>query len=121
MRSVDERCAAVRRRARRLRRRRDDWALAILVCLMAIPLVDLAWRTASDVAAQSPEVEGGLFAAASLFGSSAGGYVLVALATAVAVVLITVLCIRHRRQDNEEEDAAEAVLDHTDDTGIQDR
>ena len=49
MRSVDERCAAVRGRERKLRRRRNDRVLTILICLMALPLVDLAGR-ADDLA-----------------------------------------------------------------------
>jgi len=42
-----------------------------------------------------------LFGASSLFGPSIGGYVLVALVTAVVVALITALCISHRRSNRE--------------------
>ena len=104
MRSTDERCAAVRGRARRLRRRRNDRVLTILICLMALPLVDLAGRTAAAGMAESPTAASGLFGAASLFGTSAGGYVFVALVTAVVVALITVLCVRRRRLGDDEED-----------------
>ena len=120
MRGTDERCAAVRRRTAKLRRRRTDHVLAVLICLMAIPLVDLAGRTAANVAADSSANETGLFGAASLFGSSIGGYVLVALVAAVAAVLITVLCIRRYRASKEEDvDEDEAFL--VDDVGNQER
>ena len=90
MRSVDERCAAVRNRARRLRRRRHDGVLVVLICLMALPLVDLAGRTASGGAISLAASGEALFGAASLFGASVGGYVLVAVAGAVVAVLVMV-------------------------------
>ena len=86
MRGTDERCAAVRRRTVRLRRRRMDGMLVALTCLMALLLVDLAGRTAATVSADPPAVESSLFGATSLFGSSVGGYVLVALVVAVVAV-----------------------------------
>ena len=115
MRSTDERCAAVRGRARRLRRRRNDRVLTILICLMALPLVDLAGRTAAAGMAESPTAAGSLFGAASLFGSSVGGYVFVALITAVAVALITVLCVRRQRLGEEKRSAPEARAEFADD------
>ena len=118
MRGTDERCAAVRRRTAKLRRRRTDHVLAVLICLMAIPLVDLAGRTAANVAADSSANETGLFGAASLFGSSIGGYVLVALVAAVVAVLITVLCIRRYRA-SKEEDVDEDKAFFVDDAGNQ--
>ena len=103
MRDTDERCAAVRRRAVRLRRRRTSRVLAVLVCLMAFPLVDLAGRTAATAAANSFAADSSLFGATSMFDSDIGGYVLVALAAAVAAVLVTVLCIRRHREVKEED------------------
>ena len=108
MRSVDERCAAVRGRARRLRRRRNDRVLTILVCLMALPLVDLAGRTAAAGMAESPAAAGGLFGAASLFGPSVGGYVIVAMASFAVAVLVTLLLVFRRRTTSREEDETEA-------------
>lgn len=116
MRSVDERCTAVRSRARRLRRKRNDRVLVILICLMALPLAGLAARTASEGAAVSPAADAGLFGAASLFGSSVGGYVLVALITAILVALITALCINRRRSDKEETAASETTTAFPDNT-----
>ena len=125
MRSIDERCTVVRSRAKRLRRKRNDRMLATLICLMAIPLTGLVGRavvtSAAEGAAQSPAADGGLFGAASLFGSSAGGYVLVALVTAVVVALIAALCITRRRTNREETAAPDAQAAFPDETDTQKR
>lgn len=119
MRSVDERCAAVRGRERRLRRRRNDRVLTILICLMALPLVDLVGRTATAGMAESPTAAGGLFGAASLFGSSIGGCAFVALITAVVVALITVLCVRRRRLGDDGEGFPGGAAHSTNETNSQ--
>ena len=102
MRSTDERLAAVRRRSGRLRRRRADAALAVLVILLALPLVDLAGRHATSVLAPLPAAGTGLFGASSLLGPSAGGYVLVAVISfAVAVVATALVMLRRRAKDDD--------------------
>ena len=107
MRSADERCSAVRNRARKLRRRRDGRAVAAVAALALFSLVDLAGRTASSggsgLSLSSPEA---LFGASSLFGPSAGGYILVALAAAVVAVAVTVLCMRGRRSKTDDDEGA---------------
>lgn len=97
MRSVDERVAAVQRRTKRLRMRRNDRALAMAACLMMLPLAGLAGSYVTGSLAVPAATDAGLFGAASLFGSSAGGYVLVAVVSFAFAVLITVLLMLRRR------------------------
>ena len=101
MRDVDERVAAVQRRARDMRRKRErstKGAFAALTAfafagLMVLPVVN--WQTTVTLDGAS------LFGAASLFGPSAGGYVIVALITAVVVALVTALCVTRRHSGEE--------------------
>ena len=88
MRTTDERVAAVHRRSGRLRRRRADAALAALAILLVLPLAGLAGRYAMSGLAPAPGAGAGLFGASSLFGPSAGGYVLVALIAFVLGIVI---------------------------------
>lgn len=100
MRDVDERVAAVQGRAWRIRRQRDR---ALAGALGACSAVILAFVVCMPlIGGQVSAASGGstLFGASSLFGPSAGGYVLVALVTAVLAVLVTVLCVtRYRKSD----------------------
>ena len=108
MRTADERVAAVRRRSRRLRRRRSDRALVTLACLMALPLVELVLRYAVG-GSKLPDIsDSDLFGATSLFGTSAGGYVLVAVISfAVAALLTAFLMIRRYSASKEAGEASE--------------
>ena len=121
MRGVEERCAAVRGRARRLRRRRNGHMLVALVCLMAFPLAELVGRTAAVGMVELPVVDGRLFGAASLFGANVGGYVLVALITAVVVALVTVLYSGRQRSSKGRGDAPKTITDFIDDKNSQGR
>lgn len=103
MRSVDERVAAVRRRSKKIRRRRSDTALIVLVCLMALPLVDLAGRTVTGGALPSLILDENLFGAASLFGSSVGGYVLVAVISFALAVLVTAFILLRRKSSSKQD------------------
>ena len=103
MRSVGERCDAVRSRAWRLRRRRDGRAATVVAALSLFALVDLAGRAAVGGSSMPPPSAEDLFGASSLFGPSAGGYVLVAVVTAVVVTAVTTLCAKHRRSSGERE------------------
>lgn len=108
MRSVDERCAAVRGRTRKLRRKREGGVAAVVAALALFSLVDLVGRSASEGLATTAASNEGLFGAASLFGPSMGGYVLVALVAAVIAVLVTVFfMVRRSGQDSKEETAPE--------------
>ena len=108
MRDVDERVAAVQRRAGDMRCKRDrstKGAFAALTVfafagLMGLPVVNGQATAALDGAS--------LFGAASLFGPSAGGYVIVALVTAVVVALVTALCITRRYSGEEKRGVPEA-------------
>ena len=103
MRDVDERVAAVHRRARRIKRQRDRATVGVLgtcvalvfACVVGMPLVGGQFSAASGSST--------LFGASSLFGPSAGGYVLVALVTAVVVALVTALCIVRRPKQEDAE------------------
>ena len=96
MRTLDERVAAVRNRSARLRRKRSDRVLGAFACLMLLPLVGLARSLATGGLPAFADSDAGLFGTASLFGSSAGGYVLVAALAAVVAVAVTVfLMMRH--------------------------
>lgn len=109
MRTLDERVVAVRSRSKRLRQRRRDHAFAALACLAIIPLLCLAGR---GVVIGSPTATGSggeLFGAASLFGSSAGGYVLVAVLAATVAVAVTVLIMARKRRHGEESDETEKL------------
>ena len=111
MRTVDERVTAVRSRTVRLHRRRSNWALSALVCLMALPLVVLTGGYATS-AFELPRAQGGsLFGATSLLGSSAGGYVLVAVVSFALAVLVTAfIMLRRRRQDEREEASPDSAV-----------
>ena len=105
MRTVDERVAVVRSRSARLRRRRSDRMLGAFACLMLLPLVGLAGSLAMGSLPVPADSDAGLFGAASLLGSSAGGYVLVAvLAAAIAVAVTVLLTMRHSARSEAEED-----------------
>lgn len=97
MRTVDERVVAVRRRTKRLRRRRADLILAAPLCIMALLLVDLAGGYAAGSWSANPAPGTSLFGASSLYGPSAGGYVLVAVVSFAVAVLVTVLLIMRKR------------------------
>ena len=111
MRDVDERVAAVQGRVRRMKRKRDRATVSalgactmlVLACAVGMPLVDGRFDAASGGAT--------LFGASSLFGPSVGGYVLVAIVTAVVVALVTVLCVTRRRSGREKGDASETMAD----------
>ena len=101
MRDVDERVSAVQGRVRRIQRQRKRatvGALSTLTVLVCAVLVGIPVVTEQTATAPSGST---LFGAASLFGPSAGGYVLVALVAAVLAVLITVFCMMRRRSPAE--------------------
>ena len=103
MRSIDERCAAVRGRARRLSRRANGQAAVVVAVLALFSLIDLAGRSATDAAAEAMDPAEALFGAASLFGPSIGGYVLVGLVVAVVAVVVTLICMARRRSNAEQD------------------
>ena len=103
MRDVDERVGAAQGRARRIKRQRDRATVGALGACSAIVFACVAGMPL--VGGQFDAASGGstLFGASSLFGPSAGGYVLVALVTAVLAVLVTVLCVMRCRSPKEKE------------------
>lgn len=112
MRDIDERVAAVQGRARQRKRKHDrNVAGAVATCavlafagLMGMPVMS----------GQMISVANGstLFGASSLFGASAGGYVLVAVAAAVVAVAVTVFLMRRLASSRNDE-----IKDTTKETG----
>ena len=93
MRTDTERIVLLHARAQRLedQKKRRIWG-SVSLCLFAVLLAALVQ---TDVPFQSIVSSG--FAATSLLGESAGGYVLVAVISFVAAVCITAYCIRRRK------------------------
>ena len=110
MRTVDERVAAVRNRASRLRRKRSDRLLGAFACLMLLPLVGLAGNLAMGSLPAPADSGAGLFGTSSLFGSSAGGYVLVAVLAAAIAVAVTVFLMMRRKSTSEHADNGEEPM-----------
>ena len=108
MRSLDERVAAVQNRSKKLRRKRDNRTLAIVVFLTVLPLLDLAGLTVTGALPEFSTSGETLFGATSMFGTSVGGYVLVGVVSFALAVLITVFIMLRRRQVEEREDAEAA-------------
>lgn len=115
MRTVDERVAAVHSRTRRLRRKRNDRMLGALACLIALPLVVLTGGYVAGTFELSQAQDEGMFGAASLLGSSAGGYVLVAVVSFSLAVLATVFIMLRRRRHDEEKQAPDSAAERESD------
>lgn len=110
MRSTDERVMAVRSRSRKLRRKRDSRLLVTLLFVVALPLVDLAGRTVAGGLPTPSGADAALFGTSSLFGSSAGGYVLVAVLAAAIAVAVTVFLMMRRKSTSEHADNGEEPM-----------
>jgi hypothetical protein len=120
MRSVDDRVVAVQKRTGKLRRERDVRVLVAAICLAAFPIVGLVGRTASGEIPELPLPSEPLFGAASLFGSSAGGYVIVAtISFAVAVALTVLLMLRRRSSTRDTRENERLPKDETKANGRQ--
>ena len=115
MRDIDERVAAVQRCTRNMKRRRDRSTKGALATLIAFAFVGLMGLPVVNGQATAAFDGASLFGASSLFGPSAGGYVIVALITAVVVALVTALCVTRRRSGEEERGAPEARTGFADD------
>ena len=105
MRDVDERVSAVQGRVRRMKRKRERTmvgalaTMAVLVCAVLVSVPVVTEQTESTSGSST------LFGAASLFGPSIGGYVLVAIVTAVVVALITAFFMMRRKKDDVQSDS----------------
>jgi len=111
MRDVDERVAAVQGRVRRMKRTHDRVAMGALATSVVLVCVGLAGMPVASGRVAASHDGSYLFGASSLFGPSAGGYVLVAIVTAVVVALVTVLCVTRRRSSREKDDVPETRAD----------
>ena len=107
MRGIDEQVVAVQRCTRNMKRRRDCSAMGTLATLTVFAFVGLMGLSVVYEQASSAFGWASLFGASSLFGPSASGYVIVAVATAVVVALVTMLCVTRRRPGSERRDIPE--------------
>ena len=104
------RVALVKQRVRentRRRQRREVGGLSA-VCLL---LLAALMQTAGTVVAPGQTAAWGSFGA-MLLRQDAGGYVLVAVVSFAAAVVITVLCFRLRKRENQKKDGADKPTRH---------
>ena len=101
MHTLDERVHAVRKREYQTRARRYHlvtWSLSVAGAT-SFALLALLLGTFNPTVSSPDEIGQNLYGA-SLFGDSAGGYVLVAILSFVAAVTLTVVCLRRRNQQS---------------------
>lgn len=106
MRTTDERLAAAKRRAEEMKRqeRRRRGAIAVLACSAACLAVIFALALAMpSIAARLSGAEYGTGLTASMFSGESLGYLVIGLLAFALGVCVTVLCIRLRRYEHEEE------------------
>lgn len=103
MRGMEERIALVKARTRALARRRERKRLlglsAVSICLTAA-LLDAIVR----LGGAGHSLSAGELAGSSLLADSAGGYVLVAVLSFAAAVVVTTLCFRLRGKQETKSD-----------------
>ena len=104
------RVALVKQRVRentRRRQRRGIYGLSAACVLLCVVLM----QTAGMVVGQGQPAAWGVFGA-MLLREDAGGYVLVAVVSFAAAVVITVLCFRLRKRENQKKDGADKPNRH---------
>lgn len=106
MRSTDRRVAMVRARVRALARQEEKRALIGFSALSIGLLAGLTW-TIARCTGIAHDVSPGELTGSSLLAGSVGGYVLVAVLSFAAAVVITTLCFRFRRKQTKARDEAE--------------
>ena len=106
MHSTDKRVAMVRARTRALARQAERRVLTGLSALSICLLTALTWTVAQYTGVEHG-VSPGELTGSSLLVSSAGGYVLVAVLSFAAAVVVTTLCFRFRRKQTETQTEAE--------------
>ena len=104
------RVALVKQRVREITRRRQRREVGGLsaVCLL---LLAALMQTAGTVVGPGQTAAWGVFGA-MLLREDAGGYVLVAVVSFAAAVVITVLCFRLRKRENQKKDGADKPNRH---------
>ena len=104
------RVALVKQRVRentRRRQRRGIYGLSAACVLLCVVLM----QTAGMVVGQGQPAAWGVFGA-MLLREDAGGYVLVAVVSFAAAVVITALCFRLRKRENQKKDGADKPNRH---------
>ena len=104
------RVALVKQRVRentRRRQRRGIYGLSAACVLLCVVLM----QTAGTVVGQGQPAAWGVFGA-MLLREDAGGYVLVAVVSFAAAVVITVLCFRLRNRENQKKGGADKPNQH---------
>ena len=102
MHSTEQRLALVEARTRALARQRTQRRAAGLSALSGCLLLGLVLLI-GQLGGLKHDVVSGSMAGSSLLADSAGGYVLVALLSFAAAVIITTVCIRQRQKQNKNE------------------
>lgn len=100
MRSEEKCIFLLHRRAAKLKRKRDNLALAGLGSL-SVFLMAMLSSMAMTISRMPYISQSGQFTGASLLGESTGGYVLVGVISFSAAVVITVVCMRKRYRGND--------------------
>lgn len=103
MRSASERVEAMHERARLLRRARDRTINGILTTISAFMLIVIIVLAALP-GGGFHTIENAGETGSSLLDAGVGGYVLVAVASFMLAVIITVLCIRWREKKHKSEE-----------------
>jgi len=104
------RVALVKQRVRentRRRQRRGIYGLSAACVLLCVVLM----QTTGTVVGQGQPAAWGVFGA-MLLREDAGGYVLVAVVSFAAAVVITALCFRLRNRENQKKDGADKPARH---------
>lgn len=107
MRTTDERLRAAKRRAEELARqeRRRRGAIAVLACSAACLAVIFALALAMpSIMARLSAAEYGTGLTASMFSGGSLGYLVIGLLAFALGACVTVLCVRLRRHERDEED-----------------
>ena len=102
MKTAEQRIAALHKRTEEINRRREKDSLfltAACSCILMAVLIPLA----AALGGYTPEGTGDAFTGASLLNESAGGYILAALAAFMAGVIITVICVKWRGREKEDQ------------------
>ena len=106
MRTTDERLRAAKRRAEEMKQqeRRRRGKIAVLACSAACLAVSFALALAMpSIAARLSGAEYGVGLTASMFSGESLGYLVIGLLAFALGVCVTVLCVRLRRHEREEE------------------
>ena len=99
MRSTEERIKMMHKRAAEMQKKREKMLLAGMGIVSAFLGIILIAFTGYSIGAPGAVTDAAM-AGASMLAENAGGYVLVAVAAFFAAVMITVVCLKYRKNRN---------------------